>query len=102
MLVTFKTPSNANITMFGTNAVMLLKLMGQSGKVPGAILPADIPAALEALQAGIAARPEEQASERADHDDDEPLAVSLATRAGPLIELLESARDADQSVLWEE
>lgn len=101
MLVTFKTPSHANITMFGTAAVSLLKLMGQSGKVPGAIMPADIPAALGALKAGIDARPEEQAAD-ANRDEDESPAVSLGTRAAPLIELLESAIGADQSVMWEE
>ena len=42
MLVTFDSKSGA-ITMFGDVAKSLLKLMGQSGDVPGAILGKDIP-----------------------------------------------------------
>jgi len=38
MLVTFKTPSHADITMFGTVATTLLKMMGMSGGSPGAIM----------------------------------------------------------------
>mgnify|MGYP000668141875 CR=1 FL=1 len=55
MLVTFSTDAHADITMFGDVALKLLKLMGRSGRVPGAILPEDIPEALQRLRAGIAA-----------------------------------------------
>jgi hypothetical protein len=53
MLVTFTTKAYANITMFGDVAVTLLKMMGHSGTVPGAILAADVPAALSRLTAAI-------------------------------------------------
>ena len=46
MLVTFSTTAYADITMFGGVAVTLLEMMGHSGTVPGAILTADLPAAL--------------------------------------------------------
>ena len=38
MLVTFTTSAYANITMFGDVALHLLKLMGHSATVPGALL----------------------------------------------------------------
>ncbi len=53
MLVTFTTKAYADITMFGDVAVSLLKMMGHSGTVPGAILAADVPAALGRLTAAI-------------------------------------------------
>lgn len=43
MLVTFTTSAYADITMFGDVAVHLLKLMGHSATMPGALLAEDIP-----------------------------------------------------------
>jgi len=53
MLVTFTTKAYADITMFGDVALALLKKMGHSATVPGAILAADVPAALSKLTAAI-------------------------------------------------
>lgn len=55
MPVTFTTNAYADITMFGDIAVTLLKLMGHSGTVPGAIPEEDVPAALNGLRAAIGA-----------------------------------------------
>ena len=110
MLVTFKTSAYSDITMFGTAAVSLLKLMGQSGNVPGAILAADIPEALETLHQGLAQLEADesggQAAAQKDpdngfSDDDEEVPVALHTRAGPLIMLLEAAAAANENVLWD-
>jgi len=83
MLVTFRTSAYADITMFGTAAVSLLKLMGHSGTVPGALLAADIPDALERLQAAIAAggadTPERTEVADSDEDRDEDLVVSVGS-----------------------
>lgn len=103
MLITFKTEAYANITMFGEVAVALLKLMGNSGTVPGALMPEDIPNALERLKAAVAANPQaplEPQSEKDDEDADGPH-VSLASRALPLIELLEAAKADNKHVMWE-
>jgi len=100
VLVTFSCPAYADITMFGDVAVRLLKLMGHSGTVPGALLAEDIPAALARLEAAIEAEkqlPEPQAPEA---EDDEP-AVSLPHRALPLIELLKAAAKAECNVMWD-
>ena len=53
MLVTFTCPAYADITMFGDVAIRLLKMMGHSGTVPGALLAEDVPAALQRLEAAI-------------------------------------------------
>ena len=45
MLITFSSSAYANITMFGAVALRLLKQMGHSATVPGALLAEDIPAA---------------------------------------------------------
>jgi len=92
--------------MFGDVAVKLLKLMGRSGNVPGAIMPEDIPAALQQLKTALseygAETTQESTKEQEDSKEfiDEP--VSLPTRAVPLIELLESSLAEDVGVMWEE
>ena len=99
MLVTFTTKNYADITMFGDVAKTLLKMMGHSTTVPGAILAADVPAALAQLKASI-----DNAKDPApapDDDDEEEPAVSIAHRAFPLIELLDAAVKADANVMWQ-
>jgi hypothetical protein len=105
MLITFSTKSAADITMFGDVAVRLLKLMGQSGGVPGALLAADLPPAIDKLKKAIAAAGDEPAAdERASEDDDREKTppVSLRQRAFPLIHLLEAATRANADVVWRE
>jgi hypothetical protein len=103
MLVTFETQAHANITMFGEVAVTLLKLMGQSGTVPGAILAADVPAALERLRGAVSEHPDaalDPAPPAGTKDDGEGQHVSLAHRALPLVGLLQAAATAGENVMW--
>jgi len=97
MLVTFTTKAYADITMFGNVALAMLKMMGHSTTVPGAILAADVPAALGRLTAAIDA--EKALPPVADNDGEEPT-VSVAHRALPLISLLAAAAKADADVMW--
>jgi hypothetical protein len=102
MLVTFETAVHANITMFGDVAVALIKMTGHSGSVPGALMAADVPAALERLKRAVAERPHESLDPEprgGTADEDEPN-VSLAHRALPLIQLLEAAAAAGKNVMW--
>ena len=101
MLVTFSCSAYPDITMFGGVAVRLLKLMGHSGTVPGAILTEDVQAALDQLLAAIKTEQQLSESEKSeDEEDGEPL-VSFSHRALPLIELLEAAAKAKSNVMWD-
>ncbi len=104
MLVNFKTEAYASITMFGDVAVTLLKLMGHSGTVPGALMAEDVPAALERLKAAVTEHPDApldpSGGKQASDEGDQPH-VSLAHRALPLIQLLTAAAAAKAHVLWE-
>ena len=53
MLVTFRTDSHESITFFGGVAIRLLKMMGHSGTIPGAILAQDVSVALADLQKAL-------------------------------------------------
>jgi hypothetical protein len=97
MLVTFTTDAYADITMFGDVALAMLKMMGHSATVPGAILAADVPAALSQLSAAINA--DKTPPPVADKDADEPV-VSMAHRALPLMDLLAAAAKAKSNVMW--
>ena len=97
MLVTFTTDAYADITLFGNVALAMLKMMGHTPSVPGAILVADVPAALSRLTAAIDA--EKAAPPVEDTDADEPV-VSMAHRALPLMNLLAAAAKAESNVMW--
>jgi hypothetical protein len=97
MLITFSTSDYADITMFGDVATHLLKLMGHSGTIPGAILAEDVQPTLDRLKAAIESQPQEVL---ADVGDDEPK-ISLSHRALPLIEMLEAAAKANANVMWD-
>lgn len=101
MLIRFDSKAGT-ITMFGEAAVSLLRMMGQSGAVPGAILAADIPGAMGKLRQALTgtSAPAPQKQDRDDDRDAEP-SVGLGQRAFPLLELLERASKQGSDVIWE-
>ncbi|MEQ1916715.1 MAG: DUF1840 domain-containing protein [Gallionella sp.] len=96
MLITFTTDAHTNnVMMFGDVAQTMLKMMGHSGTVPGAILAADVPAVRDHLAASIEA--EKQLHQETDKEGKH---VSMAHRALPLLELLTAAVKEDCNVMW--
>lgn len=100
MLVTFTTKAHADITMFGDIATRLLKMMGHSGTVPGALKADDIPAALQRLEAGIAAAAPEPAPAPDAITGEQEVPVGIGLRAWPLMELLRAAASEGRDVQW--
>jgi len=98
MLVRFDSKAGS-ITMFGDVAVNLLRMMGQSGSIPGAILGADIPPALNRLRQAVSGVQPAPTARKADDEGEPP--VGMQQRAFPLIELLERAAKQGADVLWE-
>ena len=104
MIVKFST-SIGRVTMHGDAAVALLKGMGHSGTVPGAILAADLPDALAQLQrmletsgdsTGAPPPPQSEEEER----EREPV-ITLKTRAVPLLDMLRTAIARKSDLMWE-
>jgi hypothetical protein len=96
MLVTFHSDAYENITYFGDVAKELLRLMGHSGTIPGAIKSKDLPEALSHLQNGLA-----KASSSDQEDDEGEVEIGLAKRAIPLVNLLRASIKDDCDVLWD-
>lgn len=105
MLMTFRSKAWSSIMMDRDAGVTLLKLAGHSGTVPSALRAADIPAAIERLNAGLdKAEPRharEPATQKSD-DPDEPRPVALRLRAFPLLQLLDASARKNCDVTWEE
>ena len=106
MIVRFSTRAGA-LTMHGDAAVALLRAMGHSGTVPGAILAADLPAALASLRRALEAQarvvpvapaPDEDAD---DGEEEREPPVTLGMRAVPLIDMIETAIARGSDLMWE-
>ena len=106
MFVKFESPAGASFAMPSDAAVALLKMMGVSGGVPGALSADDVPVALERLRRGIAEatpsadRPMQNRIDDKSGDEQAP-PISLATRAYPLLQLLMAAAKNNKHVLWQ-
>ncbi len=100
MLITFKTDTYANITMFGDIGKTMLRLMEHNQSIPGAILADDVASALSALQRNLSQSNNQQ--QNTETEDDEDPNVSLDKRALPLIELLQAAIQSHDDIRWEE
>lgn len=113
MLVTFRSKATESITMFGDVAQPLLKLMGASGVIPGALNAEDVPAALSRLEREVDALKTQAATREAPAADKEgakadeaatgepAVPVPLYSRAIPLMDLLKRAAAARVAVTWE-
>jgi hypothetical protein len=102
MLVKFSSIKTESITMFGDSAVALIRMMGATGAVPGALNADDIPAAIKSLRERLQAAPEmEVAVDDESQDREREPPINLATRAIPLLDLLQRAAAAKVPVMWE-
>lgn len=108
MIINFSTRFD-RLTMFGEPALALLGLLGHSGSVPGAILAADLPAALTRLRAGLeqsghlaSPAPGPAVTERGVEESKPPeRPVTLATRAVPLLAMIERAIAGGSDLMWD-
>lgn len=102
-MIKFTSKSSASVTMFDADAMLMIKMLGHTGTIPGAFGSDDIKAALTALNVALEAR-DNVKNEQADansYDDEEERPVRMSTKAYPLIQLLESSLKKGESVIWD-
>jgi hypothetical protein len=77
----------------------MLEMMAFGHSVPGAIIAGDVPTALDNLNQALDKLPPQ--AEPADEAGEDQPAVSMHTRAIPLVELLQAAVADEVHVRWE-
>lgn len=96
MLYKFKSKDYGDVIMLELNGRRVLEIIGKDAGPKGIILPEQMPAAIEALQAAIVE--EERAEKEAGVvQGDGP---GLRQRALPFIELLQRNHQAGHEVVW--
>ena len=98
-MVTFRSKAYASIPMLGDVAQRMLEMMGFGTEVPGAIRAEDVAAARSNLKRALAQIPE--SVEPAGDDEQDQPAVTIHTRAFPLLELLDAAVADEEIVRWD-
>lgn len=102
MIYKFKSKAAGDVIMMGPSGDHVLRLIGKEPAAKGIIEPADMPAAIQALEQAVA---EEEAMRRdaAESDDDKPRqgdGISLRQRAWPLVEMMKRAHAAGENIVW--
>jgi spore cortex formation protein SpoVR/YcgB (stage V sporulation) len=100
MLIIFKSPASGDVNMLEKNAQELLSLLGKNpDDRQGVITVEQLPAAINAIQAAIAADKARPKNNDESDDEAEP-EISLAQRALPLLQLLQNALKEKAMVTW--
>ena len=102
MIYRFRSPATGDVVMLGAAGDELLRLLGREPSAKGIVEPADMPAAIERLQAAVQAAQAPAEAEPTDEADASARAegVSLRQRVWPMIEMLRRAHAAGEPVVW--
>ena len=104
MLYKFKSRATADVIMLEPNGRQLVQIMGKTPGQGGIVTVEQIPGAIAAIEAAIAAE-ERQAQEAAQDGEDgsgesAAEAVSLRQRAAPLLDMLRRSAAEGREVTW--
>ncbi|MEB0140796.1 MULTISPECIES: DUF1840 domain-containing protein [unclassified Undibacterium] len=112
MLITFKSKAATEITMYKEHARRILELL-QKDVDRGIITPAELPHAIEKIEAAVADSKAHPVSDEVsrdinahpndngdDHEHVKPEAISFATRVYPVLEMLHAANKMQREVMW--
>ena len=104
MLYEFKSRATGSVVMTQKVGERLLTIIGKTPGPKGIILPEQMPAAILALEAAIAAERAQPADDEpeddAQRDPERSRAITLAQRAWPLIDMLRTAAAAEREITW--
>ena len=98
MLYRFKSKNMGDVIMLEPNGRQMLEIIGKEPGPRGIILPADMPAAITALQAAIAL--EESGDVKEESGVVPAGAVTLHQRALPFIDMLRRCEKDGHEVVW--
>jgi uncharacterized protein (DUF362 family) len=105
MLYKFKSKATGDLILLEPHGRHILGLIGKDPSPKGILLVADMPAAIDALQAAIAqqearhAQAQQAAQERGEEVSQEEI-VSLRQRAVPFIAMMRRCLDEQHDIVW--
>lgn len=100
MIYKFKSKAAGDTLMMGPQGDQFLRLLGREPAGKGIIEPADMPAAIEALQRAV---DHDDAQRQAEPDDAKAGGrdpVSLRRRVWPMVEMMKRALAAAEPIVW--
>ena len=92
MLYKFKSKAAGDLIMLEPNGRRVLEIIGKDAGPKGIILPAEMPAAVSALETAIA---EESPEQKGGGET-----ISLRQRAVPFLDMLRRCGQADEEIVW--
>jgi hypothetical protein len=102
MIYKFKSKAAGDVIMMGPTGDQVLRLLGKEPSPKGIIEPAQMPAAIQALEQAVAAE-EATRKDAAEAEDGKPPkgdGISLRQRAWPLVEMMKRAHAANENIVW--
>lgn len=100
MIIKFSSKDSGDFVMLSHVAEPLLKMMGASGNLKGAVKGDELRSALERLETALRHHTEPAKTDEQE-DEDKALPVALGTRAVPLVQMLKEACEGDSYVMWQ-
>ena len=105
MLYKFKSKAAGDVIMLQPNGQKVLSIIGKDSGATGIILPTEMKAAVEALNAAVAQEEADQKAAAAAAQAEgkvvpRPDGVSLRQRAHPFIDMLKTCDKAGQDIVW--
>ncbi|UCE32651.1 MAG: DUF1840 domain-containing protein [Burkholderiales bacterium] len=100
MIYEFKSRATGNVIMHGAVGNQILELIDKEPGPKGIITVAQMPSAIERLEAAIARAKAEAATQGQDAEDADPNEVGFAQRAFPFVEMLKECLAAEKDIYW--
>ena len=96
----FRSRADADLTMMGPVGDHLLRIIGREPAARGIIEAAALPAAIQAIEAAVAADRREHAKDDEAEEDLKEQRVGLAQRAWPMLEMMKRASAEKADIVW--
>jgi hypothetical protein len=96
----FRSRADADLIMMGPVGDHMLHIIGRAPSARGIIEVAALPAAIQALEAAVAADRREHAKEDEISKDPKEPGVGLAQRAWPMLEMMKRALAEKADIVW--
>jgi hypothetical protein len=96
----FRSRADADLIMMGPVGDQMLRLLGREPAARGIIEAAALPAAIQAIEAAVAADRRAQGKDDEAEEDQKEQRVGLAQRAWPLLAMMKRASAEKADIVW--